>query len=84
MFNILIKNYVNKLSKEDIVAFGIKNNITLTNEELDFIYNTIKKDYQLILSDNQEVFDNLRRNVSSTTYDKIIVLYNHYKSTYKF
>ena len=82
MYSILIKNFVAKLTHEDIVSFSKNNNITLTNNEVNYLYNTIKKDYQLILNGDKIVFDNLKNNISSNNYDRIISLYNHYKSVY--
>ena len=37
MMEKLINSYVNKLTKQDILLFADKNNITLTNEEVDII-----------------------------------------------
>lgn len=49
--NNIIEAYVSKLTKEDILSYGIKNNLTITNAELNFIFDFIKKNYKTILND---------------------------------
>ena len=41
MYNLL-KNYVDRLKKEDIVNFAIKKNILLDKNELEVVYHNIK------------------------------------------
>ncbi len=79
----LIKNYINKLKKEDISAFATNNNINLNDTELSVIYDTIKNDYESLLYGNHEkVFNELKSKVSSDNYDKIINLFFEYKKKY--
>ena len=62
----LIKNYINKLKKEDISVFATNNNITLNDTELSIIYDTIKNDYESLLYGNHDkVFNELKSKVSS-------------------
>ena len=79
----LIKNYINKLKKEDISVFATNNNITLNDTELSVIYDTIKNDYESLLYGNHDkVFNQLKSKVSSDNYDKIINLFFEYKKKY--
>ena len=79
----LLKNYINKLKKEDIKLFATNNNITLNDNELSIIYDTIKNDYESILYGNHDkVFNELKSRVSSDNYDKIINLFFEYKKKY--
>lgn len=55
MYNI-VKNYVSVMKKEDIQKFAIKNNLTVTKEEIDFIYDFIKNNYEYVLK-NPHNFD---------------------------
>ncbi len=81
----LLKNYINNLKKEDINAFALNNNITLSNEELDIIYDTIKNDYSnLLYGNHDEVFEKLKNKVSTDNYDKIIDLFFEYKKKYAY
>ena len=79
----LIKNYINKLKKEDISVFATNNNINLNDTELSVIYDTIKNDYESLLYGNHDkVFNELKSKVSSDNYDKIINLFFEYKKKY--
>lgn len=78
MMEKLINSYVNKLTKQDILLFADKNNITLTNEEVDIIFNVIKKDWQELLHNPNKIFNNIKSQVSLTTYNNIIYFYNLY------
>ena len=46
----LIEEYVNRLKKSDITYYAQKQGILLDNEEVDIIYNYIKKDYKTIIT----------------------------------
>lgn len=79
----LLKNYVNKLSINDINDFALKNDIILNDSELDIIIDIIKNDYDELLYGNPDnVFNKLKNNVSSDNYDKIINLFFIYKKKY--
>ena len=81
----LLKNYINNLKKEDINVFATNNNITLSNLEIDTIYNTIKNNYENILNGNHEkVFEKVKSKVSTDNYDKIIDLFFKYKNKYSY
>ena len=45
---ILIKNYVDKMTIEDVKNFAIKNNIFLSDKELDFTFSFIKRNYEAL------------------------------------
>ena len=49
MFNI-IERYMNKLTLDDINNFALKNNISLSAEELEFTYIFVKKNWQTIIA----------------------------------
>lgn len=55
MINI-IEKYINNLTKEDIIKFATNNNLTITNEEINFVYSFIKCNYKDILA-NPDSFD---------------------------
>lgn len=78
MMEKMINSYVNKLTKNDILKFADKNNITLTNDEIDIIFNTIKKDWQDLLHNPNKVFNNIKSKVSLNTYNNIIYFYDLY------
>lgn len=79
----LIKIYVKKLSINDIKEFASKNQIELSNSELNVIYDTLKKDIELIIKDSDVVFKDLRKKISEDNYIKIYNLFSEYKKKYK-
>ena len=55
MFNI-IGAYINKLTKDDVNKFAISKGANLSNEELEFTYSFIKKNWKDVLK-NPSIFD---------------------------
>lgn len=85
MKNILIQNYINRLSINDINNFAVENNIALSSTELNYLYNLIKNDYKTILYGNREkFFTTLKNNLSLTNYNEITKLYDIYKDKYNY
>ncbi len=84
MYELIIENYLNNLTKNDIVFFALKNNINLNNQELDYVFKTIKKDYKLLLGNNyNQVFLNAKDYLSKDNYEKILSLYLKYREKYQ-
>lgn len=80
----LIKNYINKLTVNDVNNLAISHNINLNQQELDFIYNKIKNNYETLLYGNNElIFNELKNKVSNDNYQKIKNLFNEYKYKYQ-
>ena len=48
----LLKGYINKLTKQDIINYLSHECVTASDEEIDMIYNAIKNDYDEILNTN--------------------------------
>ena len=67
----------------DINNFAINNNIYLSNNELNFIYNYIKNNYSLLI-DNPNSFnlEEYKDVFSNDNYIKINNLINKYKNKY--
>lgn len=83
MFNI-IERYMNKLSIEDVNNFAIKNNILLSNEELNFTYQFVKKNWQQVLANpNVLNFDRYKDHYSEENLVKIKKLFKEYSIKYK-
>lgn len=76
----LIKNYINRLTKQDIINYLSKECVPASNEEIDMIYNAIKNDYEEILNTNfMSYISNYKLNFNQDLYKKIIEKYNEYK-----
>lgn len=78
MIEKIIHSYVNRLTKEDIVIFATKNNISLTDKEVSIIYTEIKNNWQQLLSNPNPVFEKVKKEVSPATYQNIIYFYDLY------
>ncbi len=74
----IIKSYVKQLTKDDIIKFAKKNDIILTNDELNLIYQAIKNDYDNILANPELALKNVKDKLNSNTYNKIYELYTIY------
>ena len=80
----MLENYLKKLTKNDIIVFANKNNIILNNQELDYIYNTIKDNYQILLSPNYNlIFDKAHDFIRENNLKKIYNLFLDYRNKYQ-
>lgn len=83
MFNI-IDRYMSRLEKEDVQNFAIKNNVSLNEEELNFTYNFVKKNWRIILSNpNAFQLEKYRNQFTEENYVKINSLIKEYIKKYQ-
>ena len=76
----LIEEYVNRLKKEDISSFSLKQGIILDNDELDLLYTYIKSNYKTIIYGNpKDILLEIKSKVKPLTYNKIENLYIKFK-----
>lgn len=78
----MIKLYINKIKKEDIDKFLKTNNIFLNKKELDYIYNN-KNKYELVINEDLDTLNDIKDNISSSNYNKLLLLFNKFKNIYK-
>ena len=78
MFNI-IGAYINKLTKEDINTFALKKGASLNQEEIDFTYDFIKKNWKDVLK-NPSIFDidRYKNHYRSENFPKVKQVFNEY------
>ena len=79
MNRLLIYQYINKIKKEDIRKYSLTQNINLTDNELDIIYDYIKNKASIVINNPEKIFDEIRDKISIPVYNKIMELYNKYK-----
>ena len=77
----LIKNYINLMDVSKLKDFSIKNDINLTNIELEYLLNLVKNNYEDILKDDTKYLEDVKKNIKE--HQKIIDLYLYYKNRYK-
>lgn len=76
----LIEEYVNRMKKEDVNKFALKQGIILNGEELNTIFIYIKNNYKTILYGNpKDILLEIKEKVSDLTYNKIENLYIKFK-----
>lgn len=84
MYEVIIKEYLKRLSLKDINDFANKNNISLKDNEAKIIYDFIMKYWmEVYKGDSNKVFIKLKEKVSENTYNNIIKLYTEFKDKIK-
>lgn len=78
----LIKNYVSKMTKDDIVKFTNKNNIYLNDHELDFVYRFIKRNYEALYANPNIDLSKYKSHFTEENYNKMIKLISEYRAKY--
>lgn len=79
----IIERYISRMTKDDINKFALNKNINLSEDELNFTYNFIKKNYHNIL-ENPKLFDinRYRHYYTNENFSKIAKVYQEYFNTY--
>lgn len=82
MFNI-IERFINKMTKEDVNNFALSKNITLSEAELNFTFEFIKKNYKNMLT-NPKLFniERYKEHYSKENFSKITKVYQEYSQKY--
>lgn len=84
MIKKIINNKINNLTLEELKKLTINNNIILNNQELNYIYNIIKKDWNNFLyKDPNPILKNIKNNINQESYNKLYTLYIYYKNKYE-
>ncbi len=79
MYKQLLKGYIEKLKKEDIIKYIENNNYQVSDKEIDTIYFYIKNYWEDFFDNKQETWEKLKKDVSENTYLEIIKLYQKYQ-----
>lgn len=79
MYENIIKNYVDKLTKEDIINYSKKEDIFLNDNEINVIYDEIKNKWKQLYNGNTRAITDLENKINNKAYNKLIDLYNTYK-----
>ena len=84
MIKKLIEKHIKKLTIQDIYNFASKNDIILTENEVNYIYNKIKENWEeLIFSDHMPILINSKNFLEKETYEKSLELISFFKNKYK-
>ena len=83
--NFLLKEYIKKITEEDIYDFALKEGIDLLDHETKIIYVYLKNYWEVFLKeDSTFLFEELKEKLEPKTYYKIVELYNKYKTQFKY
>lgn len=79
-----IENYIQKISKQDILSFAYQNNLSLSKKEIDILYHYLLNNYKDLLNGNSRgIFEALEAKIDSDKLDKIKELYEFYYNKYQ-
>lgn len=82
MYN-LVERVMNKLTKEDVNNFALSKNVTLSEEELDFTYQFVKKNWEACFKNpNLLNLDRYKDKFSEDNFIKIKKLLEEYMGKY--
>lgn len=84
MKELWIQNYIDKITKEDIIWFAKNNNIILQNNEVNILYQTLKKDWKVFLyGDPSSIWKELELKLSAENFEKGMNLFRVMKQKYQ-
>lgn len=85
MNKVIIENYIKQIKKEDILKFGLQNNIRLSDEDVDILYHYLNEFWEEILYGNSEdVFDDMRKHFDDDKFFKMKNLFEQYFNRYRY
>lgn len=75
----VIKRYAANVTKNDIVSFAYKENVMVSDAEVDIIFKAIHFDIDVLLEDPIAYLENYKDKLSDEVYLKLLEFYNKYK-----
>lgn len=79
----LIKNYVDKLTTQNLKEFAVKNNINLNQNELEYLLNLVQRNFEDILVNEDKYLNLVQNNINTEAFVKVKELFLYYKNRYK-
>ncbi|MBQ2947270.1 MAG: hypothetical protein IJE04_05470 [Bacilli bacterium] len=79
----LIKNYIDKLTTQTLSEFAVKNDIKLSTNELEYLLNLAKNNFDDILVNEDKYLGLVEKNINPTAFIKVKELYLYYRNRYK-
>jgi len=79
----LIKNYIDKLDIIKLNEFALKNDIDLTNGELEYLLNLVQNNFEDILVNEDKYLNLVEKNINNKAFIKVKELFLYYKNRYK-
>lgn len=82
MYKELIKKWIPNLTKENIIDYAKKINISLSDSDANTLYQFIMKNYSEILEGNETRFKELKQKINPNLYQQLLKLYEQNKAKY--
>ena len=79
----LIKNYIDKLTTQNLKEFAVKNDINLNQNELEYLLNLVQNNFEDILVNEDKYLNLVQNNINSEAFVKVKELFLYYKNRYK-
>ena len=76
----IIEKYVEKLTKQDIINYTKKQNIELSDQEINTIYEYIKTKYKDFINNKEQILNELKTKLTKKTYQKLEELLKIYQN----
>ena len=78
----LIKNYIDKLTIDNLREFALKNNINLNDTELEYLLKLTKENFEDMLVNEGKYLNLVQKNINSEAFIKVKELFLYYKNRY--
>lgn len=75
----VIKRYAANVTKNDIVSFAYKENVMVSDAEVDIIFKAIHFDIDVLLEDPIAYLEDYKNKLSDEVYSKLLEFYGKYK-----
>ena len=79
----LLKNYIEKLTLDELRSFGEKHDINISNEEYQFILDLVQGNFEDLLNNEDKYLSMIEEKINPQEFIKIKNLYYKYKQKYK-
>ena len=79
----LLKNYIEKLTINELRNFGNKHGINISDTEYQFILDLVQKNFEDILVNDEKYLNIVEEKINPEEFNKIKNLYLKYKNKYK-
>ena len=84
MYEIIIRDYINKLTESDIIKYGKKKNIDINSEDAKILYVYAKNYWREFYKNNPtDLIEELKEKLNPTTFNKLYEIYIKFKKKQK-
>ena len=79
----LLKNYIEKLTLDELRSFGTKHGINISDDEYQFILDLVQENFEDMLQNEDKYLNILEEKINPKEFIKIKNLYLEYKKKFK-